>query len=147
MPTVGCISTEGIGKSPSRGDLPANDTNEDYKLTIVSCAEPPATSPRNTQPSVSCTQESTPTKHRRRTYPAGAHPPSTLNRKYAHPTPNIEDDTETDRYAGKTYISQASLDKHPTTNVLPLWCIDLHHLCFMQASNRYLSLGAIPLPG
>ena len=58
-----------------------------------------------------------------------------------------ENDTETNRYEGKIHNSQALLDKHPTTNVLPLWCIDLHHLCFMQASNRYLPLKAIPLSG
>ena len=94
VPTVGFISAEGTGGSPSRGDPPANDTNEDLELTIVPCTEAPATSPRNTEPSVFCTPESTPTKHRRRTYPAGAHPFSTIDRNYAHPTPSIEDGTE-----------------------------------------------------
>ena len=135
VPTVGFTSAGGTGKSPSRGDTPAIDTNEDLELTIGPSTEALATSLRNIEPSIFSTPESASTKHRKRTYPAGAHPLSTLNRKYAHPTPNVEDNTETDRDAGKTYISQASLDKHPTTNMLPLWCIDLHHLCFMQASN------------
>ena len=40
------------------------------------------------------TPESTPTKHRRRTYQLRKHTLSTLDRNNAHPTPNIEDDTE-----------------------------------------------------